>query len=205
MGFFAAVGRAFARAGQAIGRALRGPGGAGGKAARSARDLAGRNAKPTKPRATTREMVSRSFKGPEGAGGEVARSLKSILADRRTTRLNEVGHAKVRGGTFTRSGARDIYGVGEKVFYRATQNLWNRPGVSVKDRDAAIIEGLGVRNLNEAYKLVMKEFGDVVDRVVEAMESNDAELLAQLFDNDGRYTWLDTVAPLTVEGRARGL
>lgn len=42
-----------------------------------------------------------------------------------------------------------------QLFYRMTQNLWNRPGVPMGERNKAIMQALGVDSLEAAYAKVM--------------------------------------------------
>lgn len=42
-----------------------------------------------------------------------------------------------------------------QIFYRVTQNLWNKPGIPLKDRNRAIMEGLGVGSMEAAWAKVM--------------------------------------------------
>lgn len=42
-----------------------------------------------------------------------------------------------------------------QIFYRVTQNLWNKPGISLADRNRAIMDGLGVDSMEAAWSKVM--------------------------------------------------
>lgn len=68
-------------------------------------------------------------------------------------KINLASKSTVETGLFTRENS--------KIFYRATQDIW-RGAPSKTDRNALIIEKLGAKNLEEAYKMVLKDQADAV-------------------------------------------
>lgn len=68
-------------------------------------------------------------------------------------KINLASKSSVESGLFTRENS--------KIFYRATQGIW-RGAPSKTDRNALIIEKLGAKNLEEAYKMVLKDQADAV-------------------------------------------
>ena len=68
-------------------------------------------------------------------------------------KINLASKGSVESGLFTRENS--------KIFYRATQDIW-RGAPSKTDRNALIIEKLGAKNLEEAYKMVLKDQADAV-------------------------------------------
>lgn len=69
-------------------------------------------------------------------------------------KINLASKGAVESGLFTRENS--------KIFYRATQDIW-RGAPSKTDRNALIIEKLGVKNLEDAYKMVLKDQADAVE------------------------------------------
>lgn len=68
-------------------------------------------------------------------------------------KINLASKSSVESGLFTRENS--------KIFYRATQDIW-RGAPSKTDRNALIMEKLGSKNLEEAYKTVLKDQADAV-------------------------------------------
>lgn len=66
-------------------------------------------------------------------------------------KINLASKSTVETGLFTRENS--------KIFYRATQDIWQG---KTGDRNALIIEKLGVKNLEEAYKTVLKDQTEAV-------------------------------------------
>lgn len=66
-------------------------------------------------------------------------------------KINLASKGTVETGLFTRENS--------KIFYRATQDIWQG---KTGDRNALIIEKLGAKNLEEAYKMVLKDQADAV-------------------------------------------
>lgn len=44
-----------------------------------------------------------------------------------------------------------------KMFYRKTRQYWSKPGVSPRERNEAIVAGLGVSSLEDAFNLVLAQ------------------------------------------------
>lgn len=74
-----------------------------------------------------------------------------------------------------------------KIFYRATQKAWQRPGVSVQDRNQAILEYYGYENLSELVSDVLTLNQQAVDKAkqlnAEDLTSEQSEATS---DNDVR-------------------
>lgn len=66
-------------------------------------------------------------------------------------KINLASKSVVENGFFTRENS--------KIFYRATQDIWQG---KTADKNALIIEKLGAKNLEEAYKMVLKDQADAV-------------------------------------------
>lgn len=67
-------------------------------------------------------------------------------------KINLASKGTVESGLFTRENS--------KIFYRATQDIWHG---KIGDKNALIIEKLGVRNLEDAYEKVLSEQVDAVE------------------------------------------
>lgn len=59
------------------------------------------------------------------------------------------------------------------LFYRATMDLWQ--GKKLKDRNAAIIQGLGVDTIEEAYNLIMSPDNKALVEIIENMQLDERE------------------------------
>ena len=70
-----------------------------------------------------------------------------------------------------------------KVFYKATQKMWQQKGVTEHERNVAILQA--VNDEREAHNLPLLEFHEIVDRV---LESNRNELLRQNLTPEERMT-----------------
>ena len=93
--------------------------------------------------ALSRELVSTRYASVRGR-----RNLKST-----ETQLNAAT-----------SDASSVYTKAEvKIFYKATQAAWQRPGVKLQDRNAAILEYYGYENLSELVSDVLTMNSNAVE------------------------------------------
>lgn len=67
-------------------------------------------------------------------------------------KINLASKGTLESGLFTRENS--------KIFYRATQDIWQG---KIGDKNALIIEKLGVRNLEDAYEEILSEQVDAVE------------------------------------------
>jgi len=114
------------------------------------------------------ETVRAKLDEAQGAGGkpfysskamralELLKTTSKVPATRKLSRKAVDFTAEIRKAS---KGGMSILGnkPREKVqiFYRVTQNLWNKPGISLAERNAAIMKGLGVNSMEAAWSKVM--------------------------------------------------
>lgn len=76
-----------------------------------------------------------------------------ILAQRNAIIKNEIRLASKGGKSFLGEyGEQKV-----KIFLRATQNIWNIPGVAPNQRFEAVMKALGVKDLKEAFEKVLAQ------------------------------------------------
>lgn len=147
-------------------------------------------AKPVKPSFTSRiKNGFRSlFSNPtqsqvnEPKGAFVNRFTKKIQSYQaaKNEKISEITKEKINlaskgtaeSGLFTRENS--------KIFYRATQDIWQG---KIGDKNALIIEKLGVRNLEAAYEKVLSEQVDAVEAA-----KGGAKASGWSDQNEGFYT-----------------
>lgn len=81
-----------------------------------------------------------------------------------------------------------------KIFWRYTQNVWQKPGVPADKRLEAIMEAYGANSLSELFDTIMQR-NEKALRYAERMKAHTGELEDYTDVDGGSPVWLVTVSP----------
>lgn len=81
-----------------------------------------------------------------------------------------------------------------KIFWRYTQNVWQKPGVPADKRLEAIMEAYGANSLSEVFDIIMQRNEKVLE-YVKNMKMHTGDLEDYTDVDGGSPTWLLVVTP----------
>lgn len=81
-----------------------------------------------------------------------------------------------------------------KIFWRYTQNVWQKPGVPADKRLEAIMEAYGANSLSELFDTIMQR-NEKALRYAERMKTHTGELEDYTDVDGGSPVWLVAVSP----------
>lgn len=81
-----------------------------------------------------------------------------------------------------------------KIFWRYTQNVWQKPGIPADKRLEAIMEAYGANSLSELFDTIMQR-NEKALRYAERMKTHTGELEDYTDVDGGSPVWLVTVSP----------
>lgn len=81
-----------------------------------------------------------------------------------------------------------------KIFWRYTQNVWQKPGIPADKRLEAIMNAYGAQSLSELFDTIMQR-NEKALRYAERMKTHTGELEDYTDVDGGSPVWLVTVSP----------
>lgn len=81
-----------------------------------------------------------------------------------------------------------------KIFWRYTQNVWQKPGIPADKRLEAIMEAYGANSLSELFDTIMQR-NEKALRYAERMKTHTGELEDYTDVDGGSPVWLVAVSP----------
>lgn len=81
-----------------------------------------------------------------------------------------------------------------KIFWRYTQNVWQKPGIPADKRLEAIMEAYGANSLSELFDIIMQR-NEKALRYAERMKTHTGELEDYTDVDGGSPVWLVAVSP----------
>ena len=128
----------------------------------------------------TRQVAT--VKGGGGRRGERRRAFNIFKQEMRMaskgmpSALGEMGREKI------------------KIFWRYTQNVWQKPGIPADKRLEAIMEAYGANSLSELFDTIMQR-NEKALRYAERMKTHTGELEDYTDVDGGSPVWLVAVSP----------
>ena len=81
-----------------------------------------------------------------------------------------------------------------KIFWRYTQNVWQKPGVPADERLEAVMEAYGANSLSELFDTIMQRNEEAL-RYAERMKTHTGDLEDYTDVDGGSPVWLVAVSP----------
>ena len=81
-----------------------------------------------------------------------------------------------------------------KIFWRYTQNVWQKPGVPADERLEAVMEAYGATSLSELFDTIMQRNEEAL-RYAERMKTHTGDLEDYTDVDGGSPVWLVAVSP----------
>lgn len=131
------------------------------------------------------DKLVRQVETVKGGGGKRGEQRRSFNIFRQEMRMASKGLPSALG---------DFGREKVKIFWRYTQNIWQRPDVPPERRLEAIMEAYGVNSLSELFDIIMQRNVKVLE-YVKNMEMHIGDLEDYMDGDGGSPPWLVAVSP----------
>lgn len=126
-----------------------------------------------KPQPPTRYQAEQNANMLETLIGESGKRGRAATRARQNRIFYQQMRVEARGGESAYFGGVAGQIGYEKIFYMATQDVWAGRSMTPEKRNEAIMEALGVDSLEDAYRIVLSESTDVIEKILERLEEGD--------------------------------
>lgn len=131
------------------------------------------------------DKLARQAEIGKGGGGKRGERRRSFNIFRQEMRMASKGVPSALG---------DLGREKVKIFWRYTQNIWQRPGIPPERRLEAIMEAYGVNSLSELFDTIMQRNEKVLE-YIKNMKMHTGDLEDYTDVDGGSPIWLVAVSP----------